>query len=404
MKIRSMLLAAALLACTNPIIDPVTPAFAAPAGATAIESRQRGALINAEPLGIMPIAGAAKEATAVDKDIKVTNAVALYRLTYWTQLRGRVVKASGLFAAPLGVAEPKGVVAYFRGSNATSALAPSQPRRIDGNSEAGVFAGTGYYVIVPDYVGMGVSTELQSFVLTQPSVDAATDMLRAARSLVTERKLPWNNDLYMFGFSQGGHLVAAMHRELERKPLLGFNLRASAGVAGPYELRQTSLTKALDNKCLLCIGYIAWITQAYAQHYGQPLDGLLKPQFAASVPHLFNGANGMEQIAPHLQTNVEGLLQPQFFADLRANKDNWFTRSLDANEAYRWTPKAPFRVYFGAADKDVPAEASRIFYDYAKPRGGNISLHPTGDTDHMATMSRAYPDIKNWFDSMAQAK
>jgi hypothetical protein len=26
-----------------------------------------------------------------------------------------------------------------------------------------------------------------------------------------------------------------------------------------------------------------------------------------------------------------------------------------------------------------------------------------GDTDHMMTMQRAYPDIKNWFDSMAVA-
>jgi Secretory lipase len=395
MTFRAILLATALLAGANPITTLVPPAHAA-----TTESGQRGALIGAEPLGIMPVASAAKQAASVDKAITVSNAVALYRLTYWTRLRGKSVKASGLFAAPLGVAAPKGVVAYFRGSNTASALAPSQPRRIDGNSEAAVFGGTGHYVIVPDYVGMGVSSELQSFVLTEPSVDAATDMMRAAHSLVTERRLPWNSDLFMFGFSQGGHLVAAMHRELERTPLRGFNLRASAGVAGPYELRQTSLTKALDSNCMLCVGYVAWITQAYAQHYGQPLDTMLKPQFAASVPHLFNGSNAMDQMIPHLLTNVEGLLQAQFHAELRANKDNWFTRALDANEAYRWTPKAPFRIYYGDADADVPAAASLAFYNHAKPRGGNVSLHPMGDTDHMATMQRAYPDIRNWFDSI----
>jgi hypothetical protein len=363
-------------------------------------SQERGRLINVEPLGTMSQERLGKIAAWFPGGITARTSAELYRVTYWTALKGKPTKVSGLLSVPVGVDEPKGVMMYLRGTNTTRRLGPTEPGRSDGTTEAAVFTGNGYYVLVPDYIGMGVSTLPQSYVLTEPQVDTSIDMLKAFREYSLSRVMPWSPDLVMMGFSQGGQTVAGVHRALEREGLADYTLRGSIGIAGPYELRETSLPKALVSGCVQCVGYLAWVTSAYAAHYGRDATEAMKPKYAALVPKLFDGRHELEEIGGALPQNPEDLFQPEFLATLKANGDNWLTKALDENETYRWAPVAPIRLYFGEKDLDVPASSSRAFYNYAKPRGGNVSLHSQGNVDHMASSSMTYAPALAWFDEL----
>jgi pimeloyl-ACP methyl ester carboxylesterase len=379
---------------------PVQPASAA----TAKQSQQRGTLISVEALGAMNQAKLQKFASELPGAISVKQGVDLFRVTYWTVYKGKPTIASGLFVVPQDVSQPKGVMMYLHGTNNTRTLSPSQPNRADGNHEAAVYGGNGYYVVLPDYIGQGVSQDVHPYIITKPLVDDSIDLLKAVRKIVADRKLGWSPNLFMAGFSQGGQVVAGVHRELDRNPLRGYRLRGSIGVAGPYELRKTSLPKAIENECLKCTGYLAWGAYAYADYYGYDLNEALKPAYVNVVPKLFDGSKTIWQIGGALPAKAEDMFQPEFLKAMRTNGDNWFTKGLDRNETYRWVPRAPFRLYFGDNDVDVTPEASKAFYNYAKPRGGNISLHSLGAVDHQTSISLTFAPALKWFDELTLAK
>ena len=140
----------------------------------------------------------------------------------------------------------------------------------------------------------------------------------------------------MMGFSQGGQVVAGVHRELDRRPLQDYHLKGSVAVAGPFELRKTSLPKAVENECLKCVGYLAWGASAYASYYGHDLREALKPAYVDAVPKLFDGSKTMWEIGAALPAKPEDMFQPQFLKAMRTNGDNWFTKGMDRNETYRW--------------------------------------------------------------------
>ncbi len=397
MKIGSLACAIALATVASGIAPQ--PSFAE----TVKQTQQRGAVISVEPLGAMSQAKLQKFAAELPGAIRVKQGVEFFRVVYWTVYRGKPTKASGLFVVPQDIAQPKGVVMYFHGTNNTRALSPSQPERADGDAEAAVFGGNGYYVALPDYIGQGVSHDVHPYIITKPLVDDSIDMLKALRQVVADRKVGWSPNLFMMGFSQGGQVVAGVHRELDRRPLRGYRLKASIGVAGPYELRKTSLPKAIENECLKCVGYLAWGAYAYADYYGHPLGEALKPAYVDIVPKLFDGSKTVGEIGAALPSNPEDLFQPQFLKAMRINRDNWFTKGMDRNETYRWVPLAPIRLYYGDADVDVPPSASKAFFAFAKPRGGKVSLHSLGAVDHQTSISLTYAPALKWFDELALA-
>lgn len=65
-------------------------------------------------------------------------------------------------------------------------------------------------------------------------------------------------------------------------------------------------------------------------------------------------------------------------------------------------PVAPIRLYHGEADMDVTPMASKAFFNYAKPRGGNVSLHALDKVDHMGSIMLASTAAFNWFEAISQ--
>ena len=363
----------------------------------------RGEIITVEPLEARDRTALQAIAAKFPGAIQVRQGARLHRLTYWTELKGQPVIASGLVSLPIGTNKLKGIVLYAHGTTTTRSLSPSQADRADGNEETAVFAGNGYLVVLPDYIGLGTSTLPQAFAIVRPQVDASIDMLRAVRQWMKRDSASWNPSLMLMGFSQGGQTVAGLHRELERMPLDGYRLRGTVSVAGPHDLRALSVRKSNVPEALelVNVGYLALAASAYAHYHDVPLDTVMTPENARAVPELFDGSKPLEFIAQHLPTDARLLFRPEFLYELQTNKDNWFTRALEENETFAWTPHIPLRIVFGDTDINVQAIASRALYDYAAPRGGAVSLHPTGPTDHMATVALSYAPTLEWFDTLA---
>ena len=340
---------------------------------------------------------------ALPKQAPISDGVELFRLRYWSHNDGKPVEASGLMALPfqvLGGHPPRGTAMYLHGTSPDRTSSPSAPGPQEGLLPAGLFAGGGYILLAPDYFGLGQSHAAPAYIHAPATAAAARDMIIAARRAVEAMELPFSPDLYLVGFSQGGHATAVVQRDLEAAPIPGVTVRAAAAISGAFDLAGVSVPYAFQHNHSL---YLSYLAVSYAAQYHQPLGTLLRDKYANALPSLFDGNHSVDAIAAALPPDPRDLFRPEALADIQVNKPNWFTAGLEANAAYRWAPKAPLRLYYGDKDTDVSPRDSKNFQAFSAKLGGHIQLMPQGPYDHVGTALHAVPRARLWFDEISKA-
>lgn len=330
--------------------------------------------------------------------IKTTSGIDVYRVTYYTRdEKERRVPASGLMAIPRN-RKIKGIVSYQHGTNSERAQAPSLPTQDEGLGIAALFAGGGYLCVIPDYLGMGLSKEVHTYLHVPTTVNAVVDLLKVGGEIcasITGRK---EANLYLMGISQGGHATAAVHRHLEQYPVEGLKLSATSSIVGAYNLKDISIPYAIKNNSVFYLGYLA---NAYCHVYEKPLSSIVSAPYDTVVPRLFNGNYSYRQITGRLPRTAGSLLTKEVMIDIKTGQSDWFTDKLAENQTYDWKPEAEFRMYYGSGDKDVsPAEATET-YQHMLKLGGNVRLVAVGNLSHVASAYAALPKTRAYFDSVS---
>lgn len=143
------------------------------------------------------------------------NGIELYKITYTTvDVFGKPDTASGLIILPSNGKKSFFPVIYQHGTVDDRNDVPSN---VKGGWEAGaVFAGLGYFTILPDYLGLGTSRGYHPYVHAASQSWAASDMLKAAVTFAANAGITLNEKLFITGYSQGGHASMALHRDLEK--------------------------------------------------------------------------------------------------------------------------------------------------------------------------------------------
>jgi pimeloyl-ACP methyl ester carboxylesterase len=334
------------------------------------------------------------------KPIPVTSGIDLYRIAYWSESGGRPVLVSGLLTMP--AAGPlRGTVIWMHGTQMERGSSQSSPAWGESVPVSGVFAGGGYALVAPDLVGLGASKDIQAYFCNASTVSVTRDFLRAAQRVTADLGRTWNSDLYLVGFSQGGHSVAVLQRAFEADPNSPWHVKASAGIAGPYDIGGITIPFALKGESTGDSQYLSMFTLSYASFYHLSLGSALKPKYAAIVPRLFDGNHTREDVDKDLPADPRLLFNSGFLSALEARGDNWLLRMADRNEAFRWRPRAPFRAYYGENDVDVPPAEAKHFVKVATSMGGHVLAVDVGPYDHDASVVQAVPRVRDWFDEIS---
>lgn len=357
-----------------------------------------GTLVRFEPVDQLDQARLQRITAALPGTITVKSGVRLYRLVYRSQVRGQAIEASALVAVPDTPEAPRGVAVYLRGSDIPRNAAPTTPNAI-WTTEAAVFGGNGFATVIPDYIGFGASPSPQAFLLTDENVADFRAALTAAReALDLNRRMP----LFLTGFSQGGQLSAALHRDLEARPLNGYALRGTVSVAGPHELVRSFAVRLEEPMARnpMAIGYVAWAAYSFAWREGRPLEEVFAPAYVAQVPRWFGGSMTVRELLGEAPGHAAELFRPEFLQALRTDRDFWFNRMVRENETYDWAPRAPLQIILGTADDQVDPEATRILYDRARARRGNVSILELPGLNHLQTGAAAYAPTLARFEAL----
>ncbi len=159
--------------------------------------------------------------------------VNLYKIDYNTiDPEGNPTLASGLAIVPVSTTKSFPLLSYQHGTTLMKTNVPSQMK---GDFEAGlIFATDGYIVACPDYLGLGDGTQLHPYLHAKSEATAVIDMLRAVRQFCKTKGFLLNNQLFLTGYSQGGHATMAALKMIEEQYSTEFNITACSPMAGLY--------------------------------------------------------------------------------------------------------------------------------------------------------------------------
>ncbi len=331
--------------------------------------------------------------------------VSLYKIVYETiSPLGARTQASGALLLPQNTGRMLPLVSYQHGTITQTNQAPSA-MDLAGEVSVGIaFATTGYAAVVPDYLGLGDSPGLHPYHHARSEATACVDMLRAAKTFCLSNAIALTNQLFLCGYSQGGHSTMALLRELETFHTNEFAVTACAPMAGAYDLSGVTTTNFLSGAAQPNPYYFLYLLAAYQSvyHFAGSLSNLLTAPYDTTLPPLLDGTHAGSDINTNLPANPVLILKPAYLADFRANPRHPLRLALADNDLYRWRPRAPLRLYHCAADRDVIIANSQVALASFQFWGATQVqlIDPVPTADHGGCSEPSLAGAKAWFDSL----
>jgi pimeloyl-ACP methyl ester carboxylesterase len=338
--------------------------------------------------------------------ISPTFDVDLHKLVYETiDPWGRSTVASGTLALPRNPGKDLPLVSYQHGTIVEKTDVPSTGQGVEVFVGV-VYATTGYAAVMPDYLGMGDSPGLHPYHHARSEATASVDLLRAARAYCGAHSVSLNGQLFLCGYSQGGHSTMALHRELERFHTNEFTITASTPMAGAYDLSGVMVDDFLSERPQPNPYYFAYMVAAYqaVYHVAPSLEAMLVAPYKTNLPPLLDGRSSAGAINAVMPAAPVKIFDPVFLADFRKNPDNPLRLALQDNDLWRWTPVAPMRVYHCQADQDVPFANAQAAIDSFHSRGATSNVElivPLPDGNHATCLFPSLLEGMAWFETMA---
>jgi len=328
-----------------------------------------------------------------------------YKVVYETidPLGGRTTASGGLFVpTQAGISWP--LVSYSHGTITQTNQVPSVALTED--TFAGLaFASVGYAGVAADLLGLGSSPGLHPYLHARSEATASVDMLRAARSFCASNNIGLNGQIFVTGYSGGGHTAMALHRELERYHTNEFTVTASAPMAGPYDMSGVALNDILSARCPPNPYYAAYVLMSYQSVYAlaSSWSNLVVAPYDSTIPPLFNGNTGGSTINNAMPAcNISTVLWPAVVSSLTNDPGCPLYQALRDNDLYRWKPVAPTRLYHCSGDLDVLPANSQVAYNSFQAQGATQVqlIDPQPGADHSGCAIPSLEAAKAWFDTL----
>lgn len=372
----------------------------------AVEPPQRGRLITNSPAGSYSQQMLQIVFWLYGIPVTPQYGVELVKLRYETvNPIGNKATASGLLALPQGLTANLPLVSYQHGTITRTNDAPSVTQSLQTEVMVGiVMASCGYVTVVADYLGLGDSPPLHPYHHAWTEATACIDMLRAARAYCTTHGLGLSGKLFLAGYSQGGHVTMALHRELETYHSNEFTVTASAPMAGAYDLSGITLEDFLSDRPKPNPYYYAYLLAAYVETYqlAPSLAEVLAPPYDTTLPPLLHGNATGDEINAAMPADPRQMLKPQYLAALQQRMDHPFRIALRDNDVYAWKPRAPVRLYHCGGDQSVLIANSHLATNVMAALGAtNVTLViPSASYDHSDCATPSLLAAKAWFDTL----
>jgi pimeloyl-ACP methyl ester carboxylesterase len=328
------------------------------------------------------------------------NNVSMYKVIYnTTDAQGEPIIASGGMFVPVLPGCELPVAIYNHG---TVYLKTDVPSNNNGEATVGKYmGGFGFLGLLPDYLGLGESPGMHPYVHAGTQASATIDMIRAAQEFCEQENISLNGQLFLTGYSQGGHAAMATAWEIETNLSDEYTITASAPASGPYDISDTQALPISSDQPYASPEYLPYVIFSYQHVYGnlfdEPADFLVSP-YDETLPPMFNGEFTGAEIAAAMPEVPSQIVRPDVLEEFLNDPNHPMKLALLDNDRYDWTPQHPMRLYYCTEDDQVFHENSLVTHATMIANGAeDVELFDMGELDHGGCVQPALFNILGWF-------
>ena len=327
----------------------------------------------------------------------------LYKVTYLTNdIMGNEHVASGLVCVPVtSDIEDMPLACFQHGTVNGRDDVPSN--EAGGHFLSIAFSTRGYVVATPDFLGLGDSPGVHPYIHADSEASAAYDLLLATREMMDTPEfegINLNDQLFISGYSQGGHAAMALQKSIEQGSRDDFTVTASGPMSGPYSVSESMVDFTLSPDPYETVSYIGWLTIGYQVAYpnilaGVELEDIFMPEF---IPHI-EAFRDEEILLDSLNTVMSEILRntvgtvtprntllPEVVDALFNDPTHPLSIALADNDVLDWTPSAPTQMAYCDGDDQVTRENAILAEEVMIANGSSsveaIKIDNTAPLDH----------------------
>ncbi len=306
-----------------------------------------------------------------------------YRVLYTTpDINGNDHTASGLVSIPN---DTTGIYPLLAVQHGTVSSRDDVPSNLEGGSVIGlVFNGFGFVTAQADFLGLGESPGIHPYVHNDSEAWVARDLMRATREMVDELgTFGLNDQVFVTGYSQGGHAAMALHKLLEEEHNDEFTVTAASPMSGPYSISEAMVDFSLGDDEYFFSAYLAWVTLSMKTAYPNELadfevEDVFKPQYISAINRFVNEEIDLNDLNDSLQTGLiadvgrvtpKDLIFPDILDALKNDPTHPLSVALQKQDNYDWTPNAPVRIQYCIGDDQVTFRNAIIAVDKMNENG-----------------------------------
>ncbi len=276
--------------------------------------------------------------------------------------------ATGLVTLPIAYPCASGIFTFGHGFCLKDQDAPSNPSSIYGMIIKGV-ASNGFVGVAPDYIHLGsnASPGFQAFMNAKTEATSTIDLIRAAKTICQNEGVSFTDQLFLTGYSQGGHSSFATAREIQLYHAGEFTVTAVCPGGGTFDLAGVAADSLLSNTrktpephamCMIVRSYSEVYRDslfnlglpndpvlAFDSIFKSPYDSLLLKILDRNDP--FAAVNLLDSIPIRMVTDT-------FRNQLQNDPNHYFRTLLSYNSLYDWTPQMPVNFVHSPVDIENP--------------------------------------------------
>jgi len=335
----------------------------------------------------------------------VNFAVEGYKILYFTpDHNGELVLCSGAIYLPKNTACPSPILSWQHGTTASDTWVPSNIYS-DNNVIGALGASQGYIVVMSDFIGLGEGVGFHNYVHAETEASSTIDLILYGKQFAYSKGIDHNDQLFLIGYSQGGHATMAAVREIEENYSDQLEVTASAPMAGPYDMSGAQREMLEAGEPYPNPGYLPYVLFAYNNIYGlyDDLSDVLIPPYDSFLFGMYSGSYSMWDINQTLPSIPINIFQPDYYDDYLNNPNHPFRLALIDNDVYDFIPQHPMRILHCSGDDNVAFENAEVAYNAFMEGGAeDVTLVDGGNYNHTECASLAIIGGKVWIDSIAE--
>lgn len=335
--------------------------------------------------------------------LKIRNDVDIYEIIYKAKwIDSSWINCSGIYFAPKNIKKPAPIMMFGHGTQIHQHRAIS-----DEDAQQGIclgFATDGYAACYPDYYGIAKGEKQHLYQHAWSEAMSFIYMLYAVDELNKLIDVKTNGQLFLTGYSQGGHSSFAAQKYLEELKDPRFKVTASSPMSGAYDMtgeQEKYMFQEYPRPF-----YLPYLLVSYQTAYNvldiDNIYKIFKPPFDTLLPKYYSNnpdktLEDLDKIMPKIPAAV---VKDSLVEVYKNSPDFIFKQKLKENNLTHWKPIAPVQLCYCKGDREVNYKNSEVAYNTMKELGvQTIKLNNLSDKlDHNTCAPFAVMATKFYFD------